>query len=172
MRIRVLRLLLPRVGIVVFSLIAGRVDAFEGAGGVDLVEGFKNCALKARYKLTERRIVPPLYGLSVKSDAVKIREGYAIIPLDSIYSGMRINQLTIPLSTNTWAQYRLRIEALPSVVKGRLEKMWGVEFEESGPDGMDNAVGVAYRMLGGSAKVRVLGDSAKKPLTYIECNPA
>jgi hypothetical protein len=150
---------------------AGRVGGSDLELAEFVFDSFKDCTAALRYDESTKKLDNPLFGWSKKKSLVTVKDGYATIHLRAIHHGLRISQVVIPTRTNTFLQYRMRIEAQPARVRGTLQRTWNVQFAQSGPDGMDNKVGSAYRILEGAAQVRLFADSEKSKTTILECNP-
>ena len=136
-----------------------------------LLDRFRTCSIDLRYDEQTMKLTRELQNSPDATRGAVVKDGYAALKLQVNFHGLPISQLLVPTKLNTWTQYQVRIEALPDKARHVLQRLWNVEFEPTGPDGMDNSVAISYRTYVGTARVRLFSASANSRVTLLECNP-
>jgi hypothetical protein len=157
----------------VAAMLSTGIAATADSNNIDkkVFDSFKDCAFSLRYDESKKKFDAQLPGLSSNKKLVTVKDGYATIHVRAVYHGLRISQMVVPTTTNTFLQYQLRIEAQPARVRRTLQRTWNVRFTQPTSDGMDNKVGSASTMLESAAQASVFADSEKSKTTILECNP-
>lgn len=136
-----------------------------------LLDRFKDCSIDLRYENENRKLMSPTHQISERKIAARIKDGYASIYIRLSFHNLHVRQITLPTRGAVYTQYRLQIEAPPAYVRKALQQAWNVEFEETGPDGMDNAMLSNYRIRSGKTRVNISSATEKSKQTYLECSP-
>lgn len=160
----------------VFSCAANSAypQAFEGYKEINaaLLDRFKDCSIDLRYESKSEKLISPTQQISERKIAAHIKDGYASIRIQISFHGLQVGKITLPTTRSAvYTQYRLQVESPSVLVKETLQRAWDEEFEETGPDGMDDSMLSNYRMRSEKARVSISSTTEKSKQTYLECSP-
>lgn len=161
------------MGIVANAVAAGNSSLGDSQEiNASLLDGFRDCSVDLRYETESGRLISQTFQIPERKVTAQVRDGYASIRVQLNFHNLAVSQITVPTTEGAvYTQYAMQIDSPVTHVKEIFQKVWDVNFEEIGPDGMDDAVLVNYRMKTEGVRVSISGTTKTDKKTYMECSP-